>query len=94
MDKDRDNSPGVTGSSKTAMRGSVTKILRQLGCGFVVTERGDEAFFGPYALDGIGIDDLAEGQCVEIELWDLEKGRPTIRRICKSSGRSENSRCA
>lgn len=77
------------------MRGSVTKILRQLGCGFVLTESGDEAFFGPYALDGIGIDDLAEGQCVEVELYDLGKGRATIKRIRRESARrSENSHCA
>jgi cold shock CspA family protein len=94
MDKDRESSLGVTGSSKTAIRGSVTRILRQLGSGFVLTERGDEAFFGPYALDGIEIDDLAEGQCVEIELWDAEIGRRTIRRIRTSLDRSEKSRCA
>lgn len=77
------------------MRGSVTKILRKLGCGFVSTETGDELFFSSYALDGIGIDDLQEGQCVEFELHDLEMGRATITRLrCESSGRSEKSRCA
>jgi len=60
------------------MRGSVTKVLRQLGCGFVLTESGDEAFFGPYALDGIGIDDLEEGQCVEVELYDLGAALPLL----------------
>jgi cold shock CspA family protein len=77
------------------MRGSVTKILRQLGCGFVITEGGDESFFGPYALDGIGIDDLKEGQCVEVELYDLGTGSATIKRVrCESSRRSDHCRCA
>lgn len=77
------------------MRGSVTKILRQLGSGFVLTERGDEVFFGPYALDGIGIDDLKEGQCVEVELYDRGIGRSTIKRVRRESSRgSEKCRCA
>jgi cold shock CspA family protein len=77
------------------MRGSVTKVLRKLGCGFISTEAGDEFFFGSYALDGIGIDDLQEGQCVEFELYDLEMGRATITRLrCESSRHSRNSRCA
>ncbi len=77
------------------MRGSVTKVLRELGCGFISTESGDEFFFGSYALDGIGIDDLREGQRVEFELYDLEMGRATITRLrCESPRPSENSRCA
>ncbi len=77
------------------MRGSVTKILRERGCGFISTETGNEFFFGSYALDGIGIDELQEGQCVEFELYDLEMGRATITRLrCESSRRSENPRCA
>ncbi len=77
------------------MRGSVTKVLRKLGCGFISTETGDEFFFGSYALDGIGIDELQEGQCVEFELYDLEMGRATITRLrCDSSRHSGNSGCA
>ncbi len=78
------------------MRGSVTKVLRQLGCGFVLTKKGDEVFFGPYALDGIGIDDLEEGQRVEVELYDPAMGRATIIKHLRreSSRRSENCRCA
>jgi cold shock CspA family protein len=73
------------------MRGSVTKILRQLGCGFVLTERGDEIFFGPYALDGIGIDDLKEGQRVEVELYDRGIGRATIKRLRRESSRGSGN---
>lgn len=77
------------------MRGSVTKVLRKLGCGFISTETEDEFFFASYAPDGIGIDELQEGQCVEFELYDLEMGRATITRLrCESSRHSENSRCA
>ena len=77
------------------MRGPVTKILRKLGCGFVLTEAGDEVFFGSYALDGVAIDQLREGQWVEFELYDLEMGRAIIARLHPESSREiENSRCA
>ena len=68
------------------MHGLVTKILRQVRGGFVLTEAGDEVFFGSYALDGIGIDELEEGQWVEFEFYELEMGRATITRL-----RSEGS---
>jgi cold shock CspA family protein len=78
-----------------AMRGSVTKILGKLACGFVLTERGDELFFGSYALDGIGIDDLKEGQCVEIEFQDPGIGPAAIKRVRREhSQRDETPRCA
>lgn len=80
---------------ETTMRGSITTVLRKLGCGFVLTESGEEIFFSPDALDGIGIDHLEEGQCVEVELYDLGIGRATIKHIrCESCRRSANARCA
>jgi cold shock CspA family protein len=75
------------------MRGPVTRILRKLGCGFVLIETGDEVFFDSYALDGIGIDELAEGQWVEFELYELEMGRATITRL-RSESSTQDSRCA
>ena len=69
------------------MRGYVTKILRERGGGFVLTETGDKVFFDSCALDGIAIDQLEEGQWVEFELYELEMGRATITRL-----RSEGSR--
>jgi cold shock CspA family protein len=75
------------------MLGQVTKILRKLGGGFVLTETGDEVFFGSYALDGISTDELEEGQWVEF--YELEMGRATITRLrSESSPRFRNSRCA
>jgi hypothetical protein len=40
------------------MLGLVSRILRDFGGGFVLTETGDEVSFGPYALDEIGIEEL------------------------------------
>lgn len=61
----------------------------------MLTESGDEVFFGPYALDGIGIDELWEGRWVEFELYDLEMGRATITRLRReSSAGAKNGRCA
>jgi cold shock CspA family protein len=76
------------------VRGSVTKILRKLGCGFVVTETGDEVFFGSYALDGVAIDQLEEGQTVEFDLYDLEMGRTIVARLHPDrSAATKSSRC-
>jgi cold shock CspA family protein len=79
---------------ESAMRGSVTKILGRLGCGFVLTEKGDELFFGSYALDGIGIDDLEEGQPVEIEFYDPGVGPAAIKRIRREHSERDETRCA
>jgi len=79
---------------KKTMLGLITNIFRSLG-GFVLTETGDEVFFGFYSLDGIAIDELAEGEWVEFEFYELEMGRPTITRLrSESSPRFHNSRCA
>ena len=76
------------------MLGLVSRILRKVGGGFVLTETGDEVFFSSYALDGIGIYELEEGQCVEFELYELEMGRATITRLrSEGSRRFRNSRC-
>jgi len=76
------------------MLGLVTRTLREFGGGFVLTETGEEVFFGSYSLDGIVIDELEEGQWVEFELYELEMGRATITRLqSKGSRRFPNSRC-
>ena len=77
------------------MHGLFIKILRKVRGGFVLTEAGDEVFFGSYALDGIGIDELEEGQWVEFEFYELEMGRATITRLRpEGSPQFRNSRCA
>ena len=56
---------------------------------------GEEVFFRSYALDGVAIDQLEEGQRVEFELYDLEMGRLIIARLhSDSSSGIENSKCA
>lgn len=77
---------------KSTTRGTVTRLLKQFASGFVLTESGDEVFFGPYALDGIGIDDLKEGQRVEVELRDFGSTIKRLRPECAQ--RSETYRCA
>ena len=67
------------------MLGLVTKILRDRGGGVVWTEMGEEVFFGASALEGIGIDELEEGQWVEFEYYELEMGRATVTRL-RSAG--------
>jgi cold shock CspA family protein len=63
------------------VRGPVTKILRNLECGFVLTDNGDEVFFSSYALDGTAIDQLEVGQWVEFDVYELEMGWAIIARL-------------
>ena len=51
--------------------GTVKKLVRDRGFGFVQGSDGVELFFHRSALQGEGFDALAEGQAVE---FDVEKG--------------------
>ncbi|RPI08073.1 MAG: cold shock domain-containing protein [Zetaproteobacteria bacterium] len=51
--------------------GTVKKLVRERGFGFIQGSDGVELFFHRSALQGEGFDALAEGQAVE---FDVEKG--------------------
>ena len=51
--------------------GTVKKLVRERGFGFILGSDGAELFFHRSALLGEGFDALAEGQAVE---FDVEKG--------------------
>ena len=51
--------------------GTVKKLVRERGFGFILGSDGVETFFHRSALQGEGFDTLAEGQAVE---FDVEKG--------------------
>ena len=51
--------------------GTVHKLVRERGFGFITVQDGSEVFFHRSALQGAGFDSLTEGQAVE---FDVESG--------------------
>jgi CspA family cold shock protein len=51
--------------------GTIKKLVRERGFGFILGSDGVETFFHRSALAGEGFDALAEGQAVE---FDIERG--------------------
>lgn len=52
---------------ETEMRGSVTRLNKKIGCGFIRGEDGLEAYFDLSSLEGIDIRALAVGRTVEYQ---------------------------
>jgi len=52
------------------MKGTIKKLIRERGFGFINTEDGREIFFHTTALQGMTFASLIEGQSVE---FDVEK---------------------
>lgn len=49
------------------MRGSITRLNKKIGCGFVLGEDGCEAYFDLSSLEGNDIRGLSIGDAVEYE---------------------------
>jgi cold shock CspA family protein len=49
------------------MRGSVTRLNKKIGCGFILSEGGSEAYFDLSSLEEIDIRVLSIGRTVEYE---------------------------
>ncbi len=54
--------------------GTVKKLVRERGFGFIQAHDGVEVFFHRSALQGEGFDALAEGQAVEFDVQSGDKG--------------------
>jgi CspA family cold shock protein len=54
--------------------GTVARLVRDRGFGFVRTENGADVFFHKSSLQGVEFDSLSEGQAVEFDLGRGEKG--------------------
>jgi CspA family cold shock protein len=52
-------------------KGTVKRLVRERGFGFILGEDGVQIFFHRSAVQGDGFDALAEGQAVE---FDVERG--------------------
>jgi CspA family cold shock protein len=54
--------------------GTVKKLVRERGFGFIQGSDGVELFFHRSALQGAGFDTLTEGQAVEFDVEQGDKG--------------------
>jgi CspA family cold shock protein len=54
--------------------GTIKRLVRERGFGFILGQDGTELFFHRSALQGEGFDALAEGQAVEFEVERGPKG--------------------
>lgn len=54
--------------------GTVKRLVKTRGFGFIVGPDGTELFFHRSALPGMGFDQLEEGQAVEFDTEQGEKG--------------------
>lgn len=60
------------------MQGTIKRIIRDRGFGFIRTPDGQEVFFHRSSLQSLDFDSLKEGQSVEFEMERGEKGPRAI----------------
>ena len=60
--------------SEVAMQGTIKRIIRDRGFGFIRTAEGQEVFFHRSSLQGLNFDALKEGTSVELEVERGDKG--------------------
>lgn len=64
------------------LQGSITKILEQFHCGFVLADEGDELHFSEAAIEGTNLQGLAPGTWVHLEVTDPgAAGAVRVRRL-------------
>ena len=74
------------------MRGSVTRLNKKLGCGFIRGEDGCEAYFDLSSLEGMDIRALSIGKAVEYqELFGRERLRAASIRVLQNSQNESTS---
>ena len=55
-------------------KGTIRRLMRNRGYGFITTEDGKDIFFHQTALRGLGFDSLKEGQPLEFEVEEETRG--------------------
>lgn len=60
------------------MQGTIKRVIRDRGFGFIKSTEGQEIFFHRSGLQNINFDGLKEGESVEFEMERGEKGPRAI----------------
>ena len=56
------------------MQGTIKKVVRDRGFGFIEASDGRQVFFHRSSLQRLNFDDLSEGDAVEFDVEQSEKG--------------------
>ena len=81
----------LTGSSgrshiiEVSMKGTIKRVVRDRGFGFIRSTDGQEVFFHRNGLQQMDFDSLKEGSTVEFEVEQSEKG-PRATNVRQSAG--------
>jgi CspA family cold shock protein len=59
-------------------KGTIRRLMRDRGYGFITTEDGKDIFFHRTALQGLRFDSLKEGQSVEFEVEEGSRGSRAV----------------
>ena len=62
-------------------KGTIKKLIRDKGYGFIQNEKGKELFFHQSQLQGVDYSSLKEGQEVEYEAGTGRDGRPEAAKV-------------
>ncbi len=62
-------------------KGTIKRLVKDRGFGFIKTEQGPDLFFHRNELQGVGYDSLREGQQVEFEVGQGRNDRPQAVRV-------------
>ncbi|MCL5670667.1 MAG: cold shock domain-containing protein [Acidobacteria bacterium] len=60
------------------MQGTIKRVIRDRGFGFIRSAEGKEIFFHRSSLEELTFDVLKEGQAVEFEMENGPKGPPAV----------------
>ena len=63
------------------MQGTIKRIVRDRGFGFIRSSEGQEVFFHRSSLQQLNFDDLKEGEAVDFDMERGEKG-PRATAVC------------
>ncbi len=67
--------------------GTIKRLVRERGFGFILSQDGTEIFFHRSALTGEGFDSLTEGQAVQFDVENGAKGaRAANMKVAPPSG--------
>jgi len=68
-------------------KGTIARLIKDRGYGFIATEDGEDVFFHQTALRGLRFDSLKEGQPLEFEVEEGPKGPRAVN--VRSSGETK-----
>ena len=62
-------------------KGKIRKLVTDRGFGFIEVEEGKDLFFHSSEMDGVEFSNLSEGQEMEFEMGQDNKGRPNAVKV-------------